>query len=215
MQQRQAQELHRQVVVTEGPCALEEHVHLARTLPATARGGGSPYHGRQSAFVQEQTPQIHRLTVFFTHAAGTFSAQVQFDGAKEGVLPSPFHTPDNQQYVGRIPDLEFYDPDGMMTKKKEELFSWHSGQVRRNVSFNFRLEMIDYCKSDVGTSMVKTPVELVDSTYEGIIPVDEIRRDSSPDVLFTAIADVLDPVRTGTLRGNLSFLIIEPLQGLD
>ena len=90
VQQRQAQELHRQVVVTEGPCALEEHVHLARTLPATARGGGSPYDGRQSAFVQEQTPQIHGLTVFITHAAGTFSVQVQFDGAKEGVLPSPF-----------------------------------------------------------------------------------------------------------------------------
>ena len=66
-----------------------------------------------------------------------------------------------------------------------------------------------------GTSMVKTPVELVDSTYEGIIPVDEIRRDSSPNVLFTAIADVLDPVRTGTLLGNLLFLIIEPLQDLD
>ena len=36
-------------------------------------------------------------------------------------LPHLFNTPDNQQYVGRIPDLKFYHPDGMMSKKKEEL----------------------------------------------------------------------------------------------
>ena len=48
-----------------------------------------------------------------------------------------------------------------------------------------------------GTSMVKTPVELVNSACEGIIPIDEIRLDSRPDGLFTTIADVLDPVCTG------------------
>ena len=37
-----------------------------------------------------------------------FSASVQYP-------------PNNQQYVGRIPDLKFYHPDGMMSKKKEEL----------------------------------------------------------------------------------------------
>ena len=66
-----------------------------------------------------------------------------------------------------------------------------------------------------GTSMVNTPVELVDSAREGIIPVDEIGRDSSPYGFFTAITDVLDPVRTGTLLVNLLFLVIKPLQGLE
>ena len=65
-----------------------------------------------------------------------------------------------------------------------------------------------------GATMVKTPVELVNSVCEGIIPIDEIRRDNSPDGLFTAIADVLDPVRTGPPLGNLLFLVVEPLQGL-
>ena len=36
-----------------------------------------------------------------------------------------------------------------MAKKKDELTRWHADQVRRNVSFNFRQELIDYCKSDV------------------------------------------------------------------
>ena len=66
-----------------------------------------------------------------------------------------------------------------------------------------------------GTTMVKTPVELVNSACEGIIPTYEIRRDNSPDGLFAAIADVLDPVRTGPLLGNLLFLVVEPLQGLE
>ena len=68
---------------------------------------------------------------------------------KKGFSPHLFNTPHNQQYVGRIPGLEFYDPDGMMAKKKDELTRCHADQVRRNVSFHFRQEMIDYCKSDV------------------------------------------------------------------
>ena len=68
---------------------------------------------------------------------------------KKGFFPHLFNTPDNQQYVGRIPDLEFYDPDGMMANKKEELLQWHAEQVRRNVTFNFHQELISYCKSDV------------------------------------------------------------------
>ena len=87
--------------------------------------------------------------MFLTHAAGLFSKHLQLDGIEEGFLPHLFNTPDNQQYMGRIPDLEFYDPDRMMAKNKDELTRWHADQVRRNVSFNCREEMIDYCKSDV------------------------------------------------------------------
>ena len=36
-----------------------------------------------------------------------------------------------------------------MARKKEELTRWHADQVRRNVSFHFHQEMIDYSKSDV------------------------------------------------------------------
>ena len=66
-----------------------------------------------------------------------------------------------------------------------------------------------------GTCMVNTLVELVNSACEGIVPIDEIRRDSRPHGLFTAIGDVLDPVRTSTLLGNLLLLVIEPLQDLE
>ena len=79
----------------------------------------------------------------------SFPSTFNLTELKKGFFPHLFNTPDNQQYVGRIPDLEFYDPDGMMAKKKDELTRLHADQVCRNVSFNFRQEMIDYCKSDV------------------------------------------------------------------
>ena len=68
---------------------------------------------------------------------------------KKGFFPHLFNLPHHQNYVGRIPDIEFYDPDGMMPEKKEELLQWHADQVLRNVSFNLKQEMITYCKSDV------------------------------------------------------------------
>ena len=79
----------------------------------------------------------------------SFPSTFNLTELKKGFFPHLFNTPDSQQYVGRIPDLEFYDPDGMMAKKKEELTRWIADQVCRNVSFNFRQKMIDYCKSDV------------------------------------------------------------------
>ena len=63
---------------------------------------------------------------------------------KKGFFPHLFNTRDNQQYVGWIPDLEFYDPDRMMAKKKQEPLNWRADQVRRKVPFNFGQEMIDY-----------------------------------------------------------------------
>ena len=86
---------------------------------------------------------------FLPMPLASFSATFNITEIKKGFFPHLFNTPDNQNYEGRIPDIEFYDPDSMMPKKKEELINWHADQVRRNVTFNFKQEMIEYCKSDV------------------------------------------------------------------
>ena len=87
--------------------------------------------------------------MFFAYATSSLPTTFNLTELKKGFFPHLFNTPENQQYGGRIPDIEFYNPDGMMKNKKEELIKWHSEQVRRNVRFNFKQEMIDYCKSDV------------------------------------------------------------------
>ena len=86
---------------------------------------------------------------FLPMPLASFPSTFNLTELKKGFFPHLFNTPDHQQYVGRIPDLEFYDPDVMMAKKKDELTRWHADQVRRNVFFNFHQEMIDYFKSDV------------------------------------------------------------------
>ena len=69
---------------------------------------------------------------------------------KKGYFPHAFNVPHHQSYVGRIPDVEFYDPEGMKDLKAKEQFErWHADQVARGVVFDFQGEMEAYCKSDV------------------------------------------------------------------
>ena len=86
---------------------------------------------------------------FLQMPLAAFASTFNLIELKKGFFPHLFNCPENQQYVGRIPDLQFYDPDGLMENRKNELTRWHEEQVRRNVTFNFKQEMIDYCKSDV------------------------------------------------------------------
>ena len=53
----------------------------------------------------------------------------------------------NQQYAGRVLDLELYDPDWKSPKEKKVLEAWHANQERHNIPFNFVQEREDYCKS--------------------------------------------------------------------
>ena len=101
---------------------------------------------------------------FLPMPLASFPSTFNLTELKRGFFPHLFNTPDHQQYVGRIPDLEFYDPDGMMTKKKDELTRWHADQVRRNVPFHFKHEMIEYCKSDV--ALLKAGCEALQQEFE-------------------------------------------------
>ena len=101
---------------------------------------------------------------FLPMPLASFPSTFNLTELKKGFFPHLFNTPDHQQYVGRIPDLEFYDPDGMMAKKKDELTRWHADQVRRNVPFHFKHEMIEYCKSDV--ALLKAGCEAFQQEFE-------------------------------------------------
>ena len=101
---------------------------------------------------------------FLPMPLASFPSTFNLTELKKGFFPHLFNTPDHQQYVGRIPDLEFYDPEGMMAKKKDELTRWHADQVRRNVPFHFKQEMIDYCKSDV--ALLKAGCEAFQQEFE-------------------------------------------------
>ena len=63
----------------------------------------------------------------------------------KGYFPHLFSTQENQQYCGIVPDVQFYDPDGMKPDKREEFMAWYDTQTH----FNFQEDLLKYCISDV------------------------------------------------------------------
>ena len=78
-----------------------------------------------------------------------FTSTFNLTELKKGFFPHTFNTPENQTYVGPIPSLSYYDPEGMSETKRQELIAWHARQVQRGVVFDFARELQEYCQSDV------------------------------------------------------------------
>ncbi|KAJ8028055.1 hypothetical protein HOLleu_30182 [Holothuria leucospilota] len=68
---------------------------------------------------------------------------------KNGYFPHLFNKSENQQYVGPLPDVSFYSPNSMSTKKRSEFLFWYEKEVEKSVLFDFQKELLTYCVSDV------------------------------------------------------------------
>ena len=67
----------------------------------------------------------------------------------KGYFPHLFNKEENQDYVGPIPPVPYYSPNMMKPEARESFLAWHKEQVESNYLFNFREEIIKYCRSDV------------------------------------------------------------------
>ena len=83
---------------------------------------------------------------FLPFPLSAFPATFGIQEVKKGYFPHAFNTPDHQDYVGSIPDKQYYDPDGMKSKDKEAFEEWH---VVQTGEFNLKKELEEYCRSDV------------------------------------------------------------------
>ena len=84
---------------------------------------------------------------FLPFPLSAFPATFGLEEVKKGYFPHGFNTPDHQSYVGGIPPKRYYDPDGMKAKEKAAFERWYSEQTGE---YNFKKELLEYCKSDVG-----------------------------------------------------------------
>ncbi|MCG8048774.1 MAG: DNA polymerase [Candidatus Thiodiazotropha taylori] len=66
---------------------------------------------------------------------------------KKGWFPHYFNTRKNQQYVGPYPEPHFYGCDFMGSGEREECLGWLDS--KKGTVFDFRKEMLEYCRSDV------------------------------------------------------------------
>lgn len=66
---------------------------------------------------------------------------------KKGFYPYKFNTLENQGYIGKIPDIKYYEPDRMKTEKRKEFFNWYKQQ--KGKVWDLQKETLEYCISDV------------------------------------------------------------------
>lgn len=65
----------------------------------------------------------------------------------KGYFPHLFNTRENQTYVGRYPDPQYYGIDYMSSDERKKFLEWY--KTKENEIFNFKKEIQKYCKSDV------------------------------------------------------------------
>jgi hypothetical protein len=66
----------------------------------------------------------------------------------KGDFPHKFNTPENQNYIGKIPDIKYYGVENKSVKEAAEFREWYAQQLHIT-AWNFKQEMISYCKDDV------------------------------------------------------------------
>ena len=67
----------------------------------------------------------------------------------KGYFPHLFNKIENQNYISKIPDIEFYSPNTMGESEREQFMKWHSEMRKQKYVFNFKEEIVKYCKLDV------------------------------------------------------------------
>ena len=86
---------------------------------------------------------------FFQLPLSAFPKTFGLTELHKGYFPHKFNLPEHQTYVGIVPALDYYMPETMSPKAKQELEKWHQEQRTQNVVFDFEKELIAYCESDV------------------------------------------------------------------
>ena len=84
---------------------------------------------------------------FFQMPLSAFPKTFGLTELHKGYFPHKFNHPDHQNYVGPIPALDYYIPETMSPEGKQALETWHQDQ--RGQVFDFKKELVKYCKSDV------------------------------------------------------------------
>ncbi|CAH1104349.1 unnamed protein product [Psylliodes chrysocephalus] len=72
-----------------------------------------------------------------------------FSELTKGYFPHLFNTVKNQNYVGSIPPIEYYNSDSLKEEDREKLLKWHAERVAVNYVWDFQKEIVNYCLSDV------------------------------------------------------------------
>ena len=88
---------------------------------------------------------------FLSMPLSKFSDTFNFSDVVKGTFPYCFNTPNNYGYVGLLPSLHYYEPDGLKEPARSKHIQWHG--EHSNDEFIFDSEIHDYCTA--GVALIK------------------------------------------------------------
>ena len=68
---------------------------------------------------------------------------------KKGYFPHYFNKKCNENYVGPIPSKKHYGYNQMKSDERAKFLKWYEERVNENYVFDFKKEILEYCRSDV------------------------------------------------------------------
>ena len=85
---------------------------------------------------------------FLPMALAKLSEMFELKELRKGYFPHLFNKKENQNVVlDGLPDLQFYNPDAMKPEDRDTFLTWYD--KHKGVRFDFRHELLEYCRSDV------------------------------------------------------------------
>ena len=105
--------------------------------------------GQKILYFEHRQIRFKDSLSFLNMPLENFTKTFDLTEVKKGFFPHAFNKEENQDYVGLIPDLKYYETHCMSSKKKEAVEKWHAEQVLKGEQWNFKKELLAYCQSDV------------------------------------------------------------------
>jgi hypothetical protein len=105
---------------------------------------------------------------FLTVPLSAFPKTFGLSELSKGYFPHLFNRPENQNYSGAFPTPDTYIPDSMSPSNYDKFKVWYSNESHG--TFNFREEILKYCKSDV--DILRRGCEVFRETF-----LDEVKLD--------------------------------------
>ena len=86
---------------------------------------------------------------FFQMPFSAFPKTFGLTELRKGYFTHKFNIPENQEYVGLISAIDYYMPEALSPRGRQEFEKWHQEQRNKHEVFDFQKELVVYCKSDV------------------------------------------------------------------
>ena len=131
---------------------------IIKYLNENAVGCKAIYNGAKCVTLETKVKKSHQLKIrikfidslnFIPMALAKFPKTFAQPELCKGYFPHFFNKDENQDYVGPMPCQDDYGVNYMKPEAREAFMTWHQEQVDNNYVFDFRHEILEYCRSDV------------------------------------------------------------------